>query len=107
MEDKEVRIGAYVCHCGSNIAGVVDTRAVAEHVEPWTYVKFPYLKNVGWKGFVDGKESGVFRVAPLARLNAADGMATSASPGSLREDVFHPRRQASPSHPGYALGSPY
>lgn len=49
---------------------------VAEHVEPWTYIKFPYLKNVGWKGFVDGKDSGVFRVAPLARLNAADGMAT-------------------------------
>ncbi len=49
---------------------------VAEHVEPWTYVKFPYLKNVGWNGFVDGKDSGVFRVAPLARLNAADGMAT-------------------------------
>jgi F420-non-reducing hydrogenase large subunit len=49
---------------------------VAEHVEPWSYVKFPFLKNVGWKGFVDGKESGVFRVAPLARLNAADGMAT-------------------------------
>ncbi len=49
---------------------------VAEHVEPWTYVKFPFLKKVGWKGFVDGKDSGVFRVAPLARLNAADGMAT-------------------------------
>ncbi|MBM4463165.1 MAG: Ni/Fe hydrogenase subunit alpha [Chloroflexi bacterium] len=49
---------------------------VAEHVEPWSYIKFPFLKNVGWKGFTDGKESGVFRVAPLARLNAADGMAT-------------------------------
>jgi len=49
---------------------------IAERVEPWTYIKFPYLKNVGWKGFVDGKDSGVFRVAPLARLNAADGMAT-------------------------------
>jgi F420-non-reducing hydrogenase large subunit len=49
---------------------------VAEHVEPWSYVKFPYLKKLGWKGFVDGKDSGVFRVAPLARLNAADGMAT-------------------------------
>ena len=49
---------------------------IAEHVEPWTYIKFPFLKNVGWKGFVDGKDSGVFRVAPLARLNAADGMAT-------------------------------
>jgi F420-non-reducing hydrogenase large subunit len=49
---------------------------IKEHVEPWTYVRFSYLKNVGWKGFVDGEKSGVFRVAPLARLNAADGMAT-------------------------------
>jgi len=49
---------------------------IREHVEPWTYVKFSYLKNIGWKGFVDGEESGVYRVAPLARLNAADGMAT-------------------------------
>jgi F420-non-reducing hydrogenase large subunit len=49
---------------------------ISEHVEPWSYIKFPFLKSVGWKGFVDGKDSGVFRVAPLARLNAADGMAT-------------------------------
>lgn len=49
---------------------------IAEHVEPWTYVKIPYLKKVGWKGFVDGKDSGVFRSTPLSRLNAADGMAT-------------------------------
>ena len=49
---------------------------IAEGVESWSYVKFPYLKNVGWKGFVDGKDSGVYRVAPLGRLNASDGMAT-------------------------------
>lgn len=49
---------------------------IRERVEPWSYVKFNYLKSVGWKGFVDGKSSGVYRVAPLARLNAADGMAT-------------------------------
>ena len=49
---------------------------VAEHVEEWTYVKFPYLKKVGWKGFVDGVESGIYRVGPLGRLNASDGMAT-------------------------------
>jgi len=52
---------------------------IAEHVEPWSYVKFPYLKGVGWKGFVDGEKSGVFRVAPLARLNASDGMASPAA----------------------------
>jgi F420-non-reducing hydrogenase large subunit len=49
---------------------------VAERVEPWSYLKFPYLKKVGWKGFVDGEESGVYKATPLSRLNAADGMAT-------------------------------
>jgi F420-non-reducing hydrogenase large subunit len=49
---------------------------IAERVEPWTYLKFPYLKRVGWKGFVDGKDSGVYCATPLSRLNAADGMAT-------------------------------
>jgi F420-non-reducing hydrogenase large subunit len=49
---------------------------VAEHVEPWTYLKFPYLKEVGWKGFVDGKDSGVYCCTPLSRLNAADGIST-------------------------------
>jgi len=49
---------------------------IEEHVEPWTYVKLPYLKKVGWKGLVDGPESGIYRVGPLGRLNAAEGMAT-------------------------------
>jgi F420-non-reducing hydrogenase large subunit len=49
---------------------------IAEHVEPWTYLKFPYLKKVGWKGFVDGNDSGVYMATPLSRLNASDGMAT-------------------------------
>lgn len=52
------------------------SKHIAEHVEPWTYLKFPYLKNVGWKGFTDGKDSGVYCATPLSRLNAADGMAT-------------------------------
>jgi F420-non-reducing hydrogenase large subunit len=49
---------------------------IAERVEPWSYLKFPYLKDVGWKGFVDGADSGVYCATPLSRLNAADGMAT-------------------------------
>ena len=50
---------------------------IKEHVEPWSYLKFPYLKEIGWKGFVEGSKSGIYRAAPLARLNVADGMATS------------------------------
>ena len=54
---------------------------VAEHVEPWTYMKFPFLKKIGWKGFVDGQDSGVYKATPLARLNASDGMTTPLAQG--------------------------
>src|SRR5512139_1264704 len=33
---------------------------IAEHVEPYSYLVYPYLKAIGWKGFVDGKDSGVY-----------------------------------------------
>ena len=49
---------------------------IAERVEPWTYLKYPYLKAVGWKGFVDGPDSGVYAASPLSRLNVSDNMAT-------------------------------
>jgi F420-non-reducing hydrogenase large subunit len=52
------------------------TKHVEERVEPWSYLKFPYLKAKGWKGFVEGQDSGVYQATPLSRLNAADGMAT-------------------------------
>jgi F420-non-reducing hydrogenase large subunit len=49
---------------------------IVEHVEPWTYLKFPYLRKVGWKGLVDGPESGIYKATPLSRLNVSDGMST-------------------------------
>jgi F420-non-reducing hydrogenase large subunit len=49
---------------------------LAEHVVPWSYLKMPYLRKVGWHGFKDGKDSGIVRVAPLARLNVADRIPT-------------------------------
>ncbi|MGO9975189.1 MAG: Ni/Fe hydrogenase subunit alpha [Solirubrobacteraceae bacterium] len=60
---------------------------IAEHVEPWNYMKFCFLKDVGWKGFADGPESGVYSVAPLARLNAGDGMATPLAQEAYEELV--------------------
>lgn len=60
---------------------------IAEHVEPWSYVKFSYLKSKGWQGFVEGPESGVYCVAPLARLNASEGMATPQAQAA-REEFF-------------------
>jgi F420-non-reducing hydrogenase large subunit len=58
---------------------------VAEHVEPWSYIKFAYLKDVGWTGFTDGPDSGVFAVAPLARLNASGGMSTPVAQEAYEE----------------------
>jgi len=60
---------------------------IAEHVEPWSYVKFPFLKQVGWSGFADGAGSGIYSVAPLARLNASDGMATPEAQKACEELV--------------------
>ncbi len=60
---------------------------IAEHVEPWSYMKFCFLKEVGWGGFIDGPASGVYAVAPLARLNASDGMATPLAQEAYEELV--------------------
>ncbi len=61
------------------------TQNVAEHVEPWTYLKFPYLKKRGWKGFVEGIDSSIYCATPLARLNVADRMATPAAQEAYEE----------------------
>jgi NAD-reducing hydrogenase large subunit len=42
---------------------------IAEHVEPWSYLKFPYYKKLGWP-------EGVYRVGPLGRLNTSDKIDT-------------------------------
>jgi NAD-reducing hydrogenase large subunit len=42
---------------------------IAEHVEPWSYLKFPYYKKLGYP-------DGVYRVGPLGRLNLAEKIDT-------------------------------
>lgn len=42
---------------------------IAEHVEDWSYLKFPYYKKLGWP-------AGVYRVGPLGRLNNSDCIET-------------------------------
>jgi F420-non-reducing hydrogenase large subunit len=69
---------------------------VAEHVEEWTYTKMPYLKKVGWKGLVDGKDSGIYRVGPLGRLNTSNGMATPLAQAEY--DVMYKTLGGKPVH---------
>jgi F420-non-reducing hydrogenase large subunit len=74
--DGNIRI---VNHEGKEVAKYSDVdyqKYIEERVEPWTYLKFPYLKKIGWKGLVEGKESGVYTAYPLSRFNASVGMAT-------------------------------
>ncbi len=61
------------------------TTQIGEHVEEWSYAKFPYLKKVGWKGLTSGPDSGVYRVGPLGRLNASNGMATPLAQAEYEE----------------------
>jgi F420-non-reducing hydrogenase large subunit len=49
---------------------------VGEWVEPWTYVRLTHLRKIGWNGLNDGEATSLYRVGPLARLNAAEGMLT-------------------------------
>ncbi|MFH1091928.1 MAG: Ni/Fe hydrogenase subunit alpha [Pseudomonadota bacterium] len=49
---------------------------IGEWVEPWTYIRLNFLKKLGWNGLVEGDNTSLYRVAPLARLNVADGMLT-------------------------------
>ncbi len=71
-----------------------------EKVEPWTYVKFPYLKEIGWDDFRTGEDSGVFRVGPLARLNVASGMKTGLAQEEYERYVDH--FDGTPVHQTYA-----
>ena len=51
---------------------------IAEHSEPWTYLKFPYLKSIGWP-------QGIYRVGPLARLNLCEKITTPKAEAALKD----------------------
>lgn len=50
---------------------------IGEHVEPWSYMKFPFFRPQGYP-------DGCYRVGPLARLNAADGLDTPEADEAFR-----------------------
>jgi len=51
---------------------------ISEHVEDWSYLKFPYYKALGWP-------DGVYRVAPLGRLNVADRISTPLADAEFKQ----------------------
>lgn len=61
------------------------TDFIAEHVEPWTYLKFPYMKKAG--GFSMDLEApkGIYRTNTLARINVCDRISTPLAQAELVE----------------------
>ncbi|GET37037.1 Ni/Fe hydrogenase subunit alpha [Microseira wollei] len=51
---------------------------IGEAVEPWSYLKFPYYKPMGYP-------EGMYRVGPLARLNVCDRIGTPDADRELQE----------------------
>ncbi len=51
---------------------------IGEHVEPWSYMKFPFYKALGYP-------QGLYRVGPLARVMASDGFSTPKAQAELEE----------------------
>lgn len=51
---------------------------IGEHVEAWSYLKFPFYKKLGWP-------SGIYRVGPLARINACDRISTPVANEELNQ----------------------
>jgi NAD-reducing hydrogenase large subunit len=51
---------------------------IGEAVEPWSYLKFPYYKPLGYP-------AGIYRVGPLARLNVASQCGTPLADQELAE----------------------
>jgi NAD-reducing hydrogenase large subunit len=51
---------------------------IGEAVEPWSYLKFPYYKPLGYP-------AGIYRVGPLARLNVASHCGTPLADAELAE----------------------
>lgn len=57
---------------------------IGEHVEPWTYLKFPYAKKKGGFSLEDNAPS-LYRVNSLARINVCDHIATPLAQKELEE----------------------
>ena len=61
------------------------TEYIGEHIEPWTYLKFPYAKKWGDFSMDLDNSSGIYRTNTLARINVCDKMATPLAQAELEE----------------------
>ena len=58
---------------------------IREHVEPWTYLKFPYMKKAGEFSMDLDNPNGIYRTNTLARINVCDKINTPLAQAELEE----------------------
>jgi len=58
---------------------------ISEHIEPWSYLKFPYAKKAGKFSMDLNNPVGIYRTNALARINVCDKMATPKAQAELEE----------------------
>lgn len=61
------------------------TDYIREHVEPWTYLKFPYMKKAGEFSMDLDNPNGIYRTNTLARINVCDKINTPLAQAELEE----------------------
>jgi F420-non-reducing hydrogenase large subunit len=61
------------------------TDFISEHIEPWSYLKFPYDKRAGKFSMDLDAPSGIYRTNTLARINVCDHIDTPLAQAELEE----------------------
>ena len=61
------------------------TDYIREHVEPWSYLKFPYMKKAGEFSMDLDNPNGIYRTNTLARMNVSDKIDTPLAQAELEE----------------------
>ena len=61
------------------------TDYIREHVEPWSYLKFPYMKKAGEFSMDLDNPNGIYRTNTLARMNVCDKIPTPLAQAELEE----------------------
>ena len=61
------------------------TDYIREHVEPWSYLKFPYMKKAGDFSMDLDNPNGIYRTNTLARINVCDKINTPFAQAELEE----------------------
>jgi F420-non-reducing hydrogenase large subunit len=61
------------------------TDYIREHVEPWSYLKFPYMKKAGEFSMDLDNPNGIYRTNTLARMNICDKIPTPLAQAEFEE----------------------